>query len=202
MNLFFDIETVANEETEHLWPKRQAVLEKQGKEFIPELIPEFCKIVALGWAVDDGFLRSLVIGTDAESKTDGMPTRITEQLILKQFWALAIQTRPTLIGFNILGYDLPVIFVRSMMLGIKPTRQIDRRPWGKDCIDLFDARRYTAGGGGLKHLAECYGIENLTPEVDGSQVKDLDPKTIAKYVRSDVHLTRELYKLYKGFFVK
>lgn len=37
-----------------------------------------------------------------------------------------------------------------------------------------------------------YGIENILPDVDGSQVAEMDDNTLAWYCASDVMMTAEL----------
>jgi hypothetical protein len=180
--LFFDIETVADTSKEHLFKEMELHETERNRQFIPELHPEFCKIVALGYAIDDRPVQAL----------SGVET-----YILRQFWELA--KGQTLCGFNVLNFDLPVIYVRSAELGIRSSRLIDRKPWAGHVIDLYEARRYTAGSMGLKMLAKSYGFRMA--DADGSQVKDMDAGQIELYVKSDVEITRELYKRYKGFFV-
>lgn len=55
----------------------------------------------------------------------------------------------------------------------------------------------------LKDLAKWYGIEVPAGDVDGSQVLELyqsDPEMLARYVRSDVEITRQLHGLWRGTF--
>lgn len=203
--LFVDIETIPDYSRAHLWESKERELSAEGKGFIPALIAEFCTIVAMGWAIGHSPPDSLVVGTQRESKVEGQTVTITEQRILECFWRLVSADRPIIVGFNILAFDLPVILVRSALLRIKPTRLIDRRPWGQDCIDLYEARRHTNGGGGLKDLARYFGFDVPEPDIDGSQVEKIfraDPHKIARYVESDVLVTRQLYDFYKGFFVQ
>lgn len=164
--------------------------------------PEFCRIVSLAWAVGNGEPIAAVVGRDANGET------VTEQDILKAFWALAYQHSP-LICFNGLHFDLPVIFVRSAILGVPASRMLDLKPWGKDVLDVYAVRfpKARASGDGkprkLKALAPLYGIEVPAGDVDGSQVEELfknDPAKLAAYNMSDVATTRAFYKSLAGYF--
>jgi len=201
--LYFDIETVEDESRSELWQAKKDETLSSGKEFFPALIPEFCKIVALGWAIDEEQPKSLVTGIKKETK-DGNLIDVTEQVILDTFWKLVSTNTPTLIGFNMFNFDLPVIFIRSAILSVKPKRLIDRKSWSKECIDLLETRRYTNGGGRLKDLARYFGFDIPAQDVSGSDVENLyrdDPIQLSKYVESDIIVTRQLYHFYKGYFV-
>jgi len=126
-----------------------------------------------------------------------------ERDILEQFWSLANRAR-YVCGFNILGFDLPTIFVRSMLLDVSPTRSWDLKPWGTDVIDLMKKRFPSSGAMGLKKICKAMGIPIPAGDVDGSQVEALfktDPELVGKYVRSDVLLLLYLHEMYSGFFV-
>lgn len=158
--------------------------------------PEFCKIVAMGWA----------FGSNAESLVVGEKTSIydsvTERDILENFWDIAKHAKQ-ICGFNILGFDLPVIFIRSIILDVAPSRQFDMKPWGTDVIDLMAKRFPKSGAMDLKRLAKLMGIEVPAGDVDGSQVEQLwkeSPAKVGEYVRSDIEITRELHRRYAGFF--
>lgn len=159
--------------------------------------PEYCRLAALGWASGSGPTESLTCGEHAECDTSN------EKTLLEAFWSLAAESR-ALIGFNVLHFDLRVIFVRSALLGVKPSRLFDLKPWGKDVIDLMLVRFGTASQAmGLKKLAPLYGIEVPAGDCDGSQVAELmsvNPKMVAEYVQSDVAITREFYRRLAGFF--
>ncbi len=159
--------------------------------------PEYCRVAALGWASGSGEIESLTCGVHAECDTSD------ERVLLEAFWSLALDARP-LIGFNVLGFDLRVIFVRSALLGVIPSRLFDLKPWSRDVIDLMIIRFGSLSQAmGLKKLAPLYGIEVAAEGIDGSQVAELmsvNPRLVAEYVRSDVAITRELYRKLCGYF--
>ena len=157
--------------------------------------PEFCKIVAVGWALGEEEVRGETIGhSDNEEKA-----------LLLCLWDFVAKAGP-IVGFNVLGFDLPVLFVRSILLGVNPSRLINTSPWSnRDVVDLMPARfgRSVPQGFGLKRLAKLYGIPIPAGELDGSQVERLyqeDRPKLAEYVRSDVWVAREVFRKWSGFF--
>lgn len=159
--------------------------------------PEFCRIVAMGTARGQAEIRAAIVG---EKLADD--TVVTEADILASFWNAAEECGP-LIGFNVLHFDLPVIFVRSMLLGVKPSRKVDLTPWKGDVVDLMQARYPKGGQRKLKDLARIYGFDIPAGDCDGSDVDRLwreEPAQLAEYVKSDVHITRRLHASYRGTF--
>lgn len=154
--------------------------------------PEFNRIVAVGWAVGAGDTQSLVARGD-----------ITERQLLVNLWDL-IGDATTVVGFNILHFDLPTVFIRSALLGVKPSRLLDLKAWGRDCLDLFAARHPRGGKGRLKDLAAYYGFEVPAGDFDGGQVLAAYEaekfEEIGLYVRSDVEISRKLHQFYSGYF--
>lgn len=150
--------------------------------------PQYCKIAALGMAVGDDPVNGL-IGD--------------ERAMLQRFWSLACVSSH-IVGFNHCGFDLPVILVRSMILGVKPTRKLDISPWSDSCLDLMVKIFGKGPAIGMKRLAGMYGLPIDEEGVDGSQVHKLiveDPEKVRRYVMSDVMLTRNLFRKIEGYFV-
>lgn len=159
--------------------------------------PEFCRIVAFGWAVGGGDVNSIVV--DVNGDLD-----LQEKKILIAIWDLIKNCGPV-VGFNILGFDMVVVIVRSIIHGIIPTRNFANvKPWDQSSIiDLMLCRFPKGGAMKLKALLRLYGIEPPAGECDGSQVEELartDPEKLGEYVRSDVWLSRELHRKWMGYF--
>lgn len=177
------------EEIRNLDSARDQLLQDHRKKM--SVTPEFNRIVAMGWRLN-GETLSTVIDHDV----------ITEETLLELFWG-TVRTCKSVCGYNILGFDLPTIFVRSILLDVCPSRTFDLKPWGTDVIDLMKKRFPSSGSMKLKTLAACMGIPIPAGDVDGSQVEELwknDPKKLGEYVRSDVDLCAELHSKYFGFF--
>lgn len=160
------------------------------------LSPELCKIVSFGWAIDDHPAEAISDSEFGDNERDN----------LVQFWELVKGRTP--VGYNCLGFDLPVIFARSILLDVRPTRKIDTGRFSRDVIDLF-IKRFGGYPGtnpsAMKVIAKLYGIDVPAGDVDGSAVfklwQDGDFDAICRYQVSDVEVTRQLYHKFQGFFV-
>ena len=104
-------------------------------------------------------------------------------------------------GYNIIGFDLPYLMRRSFALGIKPPMVPDlRRYQTHPTLDLMMVLYNWQNFKGLKFVAQRYGLINPLPDLDGSQVKDMDPDTLRAYVENDVNLVYQLYKRMQGVY--
>lgn len=155
--------------------------------------PEMLQIVAIGIACGDGPVQARLVGDEG----------FTEAELLDELFEIFDNLRGPIVGFNVANFDIPALCVRAMIHGIKPSRLLDRRPWGKDICDLMECRFQRTKAKGLKELAKLYGIVNATDGVDGSQVSELwksDRELLRKYLISDLEITRQIHGMYKGFF--
>lgn len=156
--------------------------------------PEYCRIVAFGWAVGNERPFTLI------EKFNG----INERGLIGDIWRL-IQQHSPIVGYNILGFDLQVIRARSAILGIEPSRMLNDSPWNNNDVADLMAIRFGRSGKAmrLKELAKLYGIAVPAGDANGSDVEHLlanDPEKLSRYVMSDVHITRELHKRWQGYF--
>lgn len=162
--------------------------------------PEFNKIVAVGWATGDDVTEAMVVGAPlGNSET----VKISEIDAIDKLWSLIGSGGP-IVGYNIAGFDLPTLFIRSAILGLKPPRRLDLRPWGDDVVDLMQARFPKGASRKLKELAAYYGFAVPAGDFEGSKVYETwkagEFNQIAAYVRSDVEISRRLHSFYRGFF--
>lgn len=160
--------------------------------------PEFCSICALGFAIDGEEPVGILITNEDE-----------ERQALAMFWEMAMRA-DVLVGFNIVGFDLPVIITRSIILGVTASRMFDLK-WGKGVCDIYLQRFGGRGNtdkrkpGKLKDLAAIYGIEVPAGDFHGGQIAEAmeteeGREKIIDYVKSDVEITRELRELWSGYF--
>lgn len=168
--------------------------------------PEMCMIISMGFAcgsADD--IHSMTVGDVLDDGSGEDEKVVNEWNILEAFWSMAKKCRGPLCGYNINGFDIPVILTRSIILGIPATRQFDTKPWGKDLCDLMLKRWPRGQAGKLKELAPLYGIEIPAEGVDGGSVLPLWEEDrldlINEYVKSDVQVTRDLYNLFEGYYI-
>lgn len=123
-----------------------------------------------------------------------------EKKILEDFWEAA-KDADLFVGFNILEFDLRFIYQRSVIYGIKPTKELNFAKYRNEPI--FDVMwewskwSYT-NKVSLDILAQAMGLESPKKEIDGSQIlqfyKDGKVKEIAEYCQRDVEVTRQIYK--------
>jgi len=118
--LFFDLETVADETALVHYPEplpdarlkdpekiaRSIEEKKAGMIEKAPLNPATTKIVALGFHLGDD--SGVFVERENETK------------LLENFWRLYNDADGRCVGYNILGYDLPVILRRSALLGVLP----------------------------------------------------------------------------------
>lgn len=108
---------------------------------------DLCRVVAIGWCLEGD---APTVTTVAEA---------TETQLIAAFWQIADLRH--LVGFNCLGFDLPVLLRRSLYLGVvRPTIQIDkyRHPAVTDLSDeLSFAGKLRLRG--LAFYCKRFGIE-------------------------------------------
>lgn len=172
--------------------KNIAVEAAEKRRKLLSITPEYCRVAALGWWARGMDQPMACVAADPSD----------ERGLLELFWKYASEFRP-LVGFNCLHFDLPVIFARSILLGVPSSCLLDLRPWGRDVVDLMTTRFPKSGAMPLKDLARLYGIQAPVEDVDGSMVEELlktDPKAVGEYCKSDVRITRELHRAWCGYF--
>lgn len=204
--LFFDIETQANKEAIKFMPKPEApsnykdeakiaaYIEAKQQEQIERaaLDADYGKIIALGYKVDDQPVEAALVTSVGLREID----------VLHLFWGLLAEQRGECCGYNIIGFDLPYILRRSFALGAKPKALPDLRKYQTYPVcDLMGILYNWGSAKGLKFVAERYGLEDLLPDLDGSQVKDMDCETLATYVKNDVMLVYRLYQKMSGVYL-
>ena len=151
------------------------------------LDPDLARIVALGLIVDG----EVTVDT---AKDEGQ-----ERALLAAFWfMLGDYPYPRLIGFNCLGYDLPLIYRRSLYLGVTPKPIAMGKYKHPDVDDLmmvlsFDgAQKFHS----LDFYCKRFNLDVPTDPVKGKDIGALvaanDWEAIAHHCRCDVIRTAML----------
>jgi len=197
--LFFDIETVPNVEALDFEPEFKAPANYKDEEkiqaYIAEQRAEWHNKMALD--PDLGMVRAIGFGTDSEITS----LLKDEKEMLTEFWDVLAGENGISCGYNIIGFDYPFLLRRSMALGVKVPVMPDLRKYGNNhTIDLM-LILYPTGYKGLKWVTKRYGIPNVLPELKGDIVEFMTDDLVEKYVRNDVWMTRELYKLMNGVYL-
>ena len=112
----------------------------------------------------------------------------------------------TFSGHNIAGFDLKFLKQRSMILGIKPPKNIlkamNAKPWDdciKDIMLMWDLDKNKMAS--VEMMCWWFGVQHEMPDMDGSMVAEtwpIDPQKVIDYCISDVKAEREIY--YKMMF--
>ena len=122
-----------------------------------------------------------------------------DEVALLQRATIALLGRP-LYTWNGRGFDLPFLWKRAMVLGVRPTWSLPRnpKPWSELCQDtmlLWDSQQ--RAGGSMDRICRLLGI----PGKDGMSGADEWPSVeagrideVAAYCRGDVERTRAMFK--------
>lgn len=209
LNLFFDIETIPADESLRkviieLEQKKQRRAQEAGegngarypRRKSPEgiyrmtsLSGDFGRIFCIGYALGDDPV-NVIAGDEKE--------------ILKKWWDVADQAT-RFVGHNIMEFDLPFIYKRSIVHKIKPASRHLNLSFAKYRSDpIFDTMKEwdkwaLRSSISLDKLAKVLGLPTSKDGgIDGSQVYDAylkgRRKDICEYCKRDVELTRKVYR--------
>lgn len=198
--MYLDIETIPAdgekvETLKKLWEdikkKNHTALAKKGENDFETFFRntsfqgEFGRILCIGYAIDDNEVECLA-GEEKE--------------ILIKFWKLAGDINQ-FIGHNVMEFDLKFIYKRSIIHGVRPSRDLNFARYRSEPIfdTMKEWEKWGSMGVSLHRLTTCLGITSPKEEgIDGSKVYDyyLAGKTdeICKYCKRDVEATRAVYK--------
>jgi uncharacterized protein YprB with RNaseH-like and TPR domain len=208
--VYFDLETIPCQDEAHLETLRQQV-KAPGTYKKPESIQKWLDdnredaareamaktsfdgayghICTISWAKNGGDIKC----AQAKSVAD-------ERDILSAFLDdLDDYHSETLVGHNIVGFDIPFIRKRAVALGVRMPHSIPRdpKPWDKS---INDTMVMWAGSGSRISMNNLCGVLGIKGKdgFDGSMVAAAfaagDFDRIAEYCRDDVWRTREIHK--------
>ncbi|MFQ5887387.1 MAG: ribonuclease H-like domain-containing protein [Candidatus Hydrothermarchaeales archaeon] len=185
-----DIETAALE------IKDKAILDYLiSRQFAVSLHPAFSKIIMIGMK-EDGGEPFCLYGDD-------------EKELLEDFWSYLYRKKPEkIVTFNGYGFDVPFIYVRSLINGIKrqPCYEINQNKWSMERSNHYDCMLALSGANSFHYvsldvLCRLLGIEvpedRLTPKEKAKLYNDQEWEPIVEYNREDVILTEKLYERIK-----
>lgn len=212
--LYLDIETLPCEEDKREefvdilkkrkeWQNREQELLQHIRDGALISTDSFEEEIFRSTALDGTFGQILCIGLikeTGEEVTGKQTLSGSEDQMLKKFWEVASGVQ-IFIGHNIMDFDLPFIYKRSIILGVKPSREINFARYRNEPI--FDTQKeWDKWAFGHAHkldtLARVLGIRSSKDKMDGSEVYDfykagkLDD--IYEYCMKDVLVTRQVYK--------
>lgn len=197
-HIVFDIETVAHQACLDDLALKQMAADKIKDRYVQEkTIEKHLAEIGSDYALNPGTAQvcCIVAVAGEYSFTDAMQD---EAQLLRDFagWIGDIDAAPTLVGFNIRGFDLPVLAAAYIRNGITLPSQIARaltdRRWTIDYYDIFKT--------GLQRFCQALGLEPLAGT--GAQVQGWydagDFAAILRHCQDDVRLVREVHERVHG----
>lgn len=154
-------------------------------------------VVCIGWAVDNDEPHTYIADDDPAA----LGSRDEEACLLDDFFSAVVDAgHSTFIGHNLIGFDLPFLWKRCMVLNIKPPAIFPRnpKPWSElvhDTMLLWDGQQ--RAGGSMDRICRLMGIPgkgdisgaDVWPMVKAGKIAE-----VAEYCKGDVERTRAMYK--------
>lgn len=149
---------------------------------------------AIAWAIGDDKPQAFL--------TTNINDRKEEARMLRDFFCVLTDAGPahTFIGHNIIGFDLPFLWKRAMVLNVKPPSFFPRnpKPWSelvRDTMLLWDGQQ--RAGGSMDRICRLMGIPgkgdisgaDVWPMVKAGRISE-----VAAYCCGDVERTRAMYQ--------
>lgn len=205
MTLFFDLETIPADETvvdlvREQFERRSRSATSTKREVTFEeylhgtsLDPNFGRILCIGYAIDDAPATTI---HPPSPEGYGGASGDSERDVLAEFWSTA-ERATILVGHNAVSFDVPFLWKRSILHGVKPLLNLDDPSLVADTMLIWDMRmprKHTS----LDLLAKLLGIPTSKTEMHGAEVYDyyragkLD--AIYQYCQRDVEVTRDVYR--------
>lgn len=219
MNIFMDVETVPCQ-----WPgikgelaadirppgtlKKADSIAEWERESKPAAVDEawlktsfdggLGQIVCVSWATDAGDTHALQVA-DLSAKSEAALIEVWFSDLTKVCRGTS-GTRPCLIGHNHVAFDIPFIWKRAIVHGIKPPIWFPRdpKPWGGTTFDTMTAWAGARDRISMDRLCRVLGIPG---KGDGPSGADVWPMVkagkldeVTAYCRADVERTRALYQ--------
>lgn len=218
MNLFLDIETIPSQSpevhariAETITPpanyKKADTISQWEIEQKPAMVKEAIAktsfdgsvghICCVGWAYGDRPPLSMVW---RGAPQDAEHNPIVAFLNDVGAWLEDNHNRyPTIIGHNVVNFDIRFLWQRAIILGIRMPSWFPRdpKPWGNDVFDTMTAFAGQRGTIGMDRLCLALGMDGKG-EIDGSMIADLwaagEYEKISAYCRADVERTRAIHR--------
>lgn len=122
-----------------------------------------------------------------------------EKKILQDFWEM-IKDVSLFIGHNIMDFDLPFIYKRSIIHRVKPSINLNFARYRNSPIydTIKEWEKWNSSSRiSLDELAKVLGLPTSKTYMDGSQVYEFwqkgKAKEIYEYCKADVEVTRKIY---------
>jgi hypothetical protein len=216
-NIYFDIESIPAQAS---WVREEiaASITAPGQYKKPDSIAEWLKenrdsateaqwletsfdgglgqIVVIGWAIDDEPAQSMRV----------KDLSLVAEADLLCDWFAALRSmhatsgmRPVLVGHNHCSFDIPFIWKRAVVHGIKPPLWFPRdpKPWSDTVADTMTLWSGAKGRVSMERLCRILGIEGkggMSGADVWPMVKEGRIDEVAAYCKADVERTRRIYQ--------
>jgi hypothetical protein len=205
--VFLDIETEGVRMDEEYMPEFTAPVNYKDPDKVLAYVEKKREDFLRGLALDLDHARiraiGLAKGLKSEPKAYLVSDDASEKEALEFFWFQA--SGRMLSGYNIRGFDLPILLRRSWDLRVPVGIPIDTGRYSRSVYDIMQVLYHEGYGPGpryrgLKEVCRLYGIPNPLPDMDGSKVKDMDDEMLEKYVANDVRMVQRLAAKMRGWY--
>lgn len=155
--------------------------------------PEMLRICSAAWLMN-GEIESVVLAKETDE---------AERDLLDTVWEAFSRSR-MLVGYNIIGFDLPALMIRSALLRVKPAFPIDLGAYSpKGIIDVAVQRFGKRNMMGLKPWSKMFGVDTGIDD-NGALVLEMwqngEFERIRQYNESDVIRTAAMFAMLRGYF--
>lgn len=214
--LVIDIETAPVQPFRELTPQQQHYLmdrpagygNRETADQRLNLTPLYGKVITIGvWLVKENKGCILFEGEEnawiPELDIADMCFSGDEATMLEAFWKIVAKYPGRIITWNGRWFDLPFLYLRSAIHGIKPARNILGQRYTIDPhCDLFEVATFFGAtkitGYNLESYCHAFGIDNPKEQLSGKDVAEAylegPIEEIAEYCMRDVAATLELYR--------
>lgn len=156
------------------------------------------QIVVIAWAVDDGPVESLNVGTlELSHEREMLAGWFT---LLRELYSGNHGTRPVLVGHNLAGFDLPFIWRRAVVHRVRPPIWFPRnpKPWSDQIADTMTMWAGDRDRISLDKLCRTLGVEGKGDGPTGADVWPLVQAgrmdEVVTYCKADVERTRACWR--------
>jgi len=193
--LYLDIETLpAGEEMREIL--KDIYTRKKKSKYTPRTFEEFVESTGLDGSYGRIACISYAINNEPIKTLFG-----DEKKMLTGFWDIA-KNADLFIGFNLMDFDLRFIYQRSVILGVKPSKDLNFARYRN--FPIYDimcewSKWNLQSKISLHALSKVLGIPSPKEgEIEGKDVakayQDGRIKEICQYCEKDVETTRKIYK--------
>lgn len=195
--LIIDIETIAKPVPQEVLDEQRKVLAEEYKK--EETIEKHLQDFKERYKFLPGGAEIICVGImDFQSRVSKViydPTKPTSWIIDETVLELDLYPGHKFCGFNIKGFDLPVLLEHMQRFDTF----LDQRKGRYDIIDLYEWAKFAGFGGSLNKVCKMFGLE--TKSASGDQVafmyeqdKSDGGRRVAEYNRQDLEVEAALYR--------